>query len=568
MTAQQPEDQPLNSSVIRDRFLYQRPPSATPFVEPELIREYRKDAAPSHDPERNKALRIEAGTFLQDLHRRTPRDVEGVDSKAIAQGFGLERTPYDAEKGAALDLWQDPSYRDLIKSLYTQQLQYMELQTHPSLLEARLAMQNSIEHAGNSELRPKRTIEIFEQKIAQKIAITWENVGWGIPERLYDSAEAEDESTTAIRAQGTYSHICNSPDGPIVALPIVAPSHPDLMGSLVQAEHALVGGLTFVPCDALFSDNKTGLRWQKESLKATYEILRSHPLLVTHRHGNRVLSNGQSVRQHLFLEARKRIGVTLKPHPVENSAERAKELYETYGVTLFRVFDPRDTKSLPQTIEAVRKATNDKATIIGSQVTGVESARACYNAGAQAIVMNIGEGGHCSTSSGTHQIPSNFLTFYRIQRDGPADLGIILDGGVGKGWVLGLALGASAAMKHGSLIGSTIQQAPCFIALKGSDGLLYKLQSGEAAKRNKYRSGNQFDVASNLKNVEGVDRAFQIFNGLSATVAERLDVDFLAPCAKQLAFCGATHLHQFMQWQEPVLWEPTSETRIKAAPHA
>lgn len=543
-----------------DGFLYSNPPRVEPWVSADLIDSYRRAARFDPSIERIKALSVDAGTFLDEIRRLSPNDPEGKDFKSIARGLALERTKADTQKGEAIDLWGS-KHRPAIINSYVENILYMQLLTHPAVLEARLAMiKNPI---GG---RVQRLEHTFEDAIDRHIGISWKNIGWGINERLTNQADPGDESTTQVRAQGMWSFLCPDKNNPLVALPIVGPSHPDLVSALSLADLAICGCVVFAPCDAQYSGKRNGLAAQKELIKTAYYLIENHPLIHNHPFGDHRLSNGETVRQHLIKEAKARIGSTLKPFPTEESALWAKEL-NSMGVTVFRIFDPRDTLTLPHTIEAVMKAAPN-ATVFASQITGVNSANSCRDAGARAFIMNIGDGGHCKTASGTGMVPSNPIAFYRVQRDVAPDMGIILDGGVGETWVLGMALGATGTMKHGSLVGSTIQQAPCFVGIKGSDGRIFKLQSGEAADRTKYRSGDQVDVAGNPKNEEGVDHHVEMFApDIRSNCIGRLDLNFLTPAAKQLAFCGANSLTSFMLWSNPVVWSPTGEATFMAAPH-
>ncbi len=561
-----------------DSHIYTTPPQYESLLDPksQIVRDYRMASSYSYNPRAIKDLRVDAGTLLSYIRSMGSNDPSSESFMEIARGLAFRRTPHDYKKGPAIDVYTVPELKQKVIAEYASNLAYMRLMTMPSVLEGRLEMLRR----GSPGRYPRRN-QYFDNHIANKTAITWKNIGWGIPERDLEH-KVDDESTTFARSQGMWSHIYSASDSQMVASPVCGPSHPDLLSPLAMADLALCGSFSFVPCDAIYSSGKgpngAGLKAQIEFVKATQNILKNHPLILNHPYGNHVLSDGKTVSRHLYDEAIKRIGVTLKPHPTQDSVERAKRLYNECGVTLFRVFDPRDTQMLPRTIEAVseleartveevREVQPDQIIPIASQVTGVNSAMRCRDAGARVIVLNIGEGGFCSTSSGTGMIPSNLLTFYRIQRELHEDTGIIVDGGVGNTWVLALALGATATMKHASLIGGTVQQVPIFTAID-EGGSYYKLASGEAAKRTKFLSNSQTDLVGDPRNVEGVDGAQEfLVDGMSMSIGKRLDQNFYTPAAKQLVFCGTSNLAAYMDWLDPVIWEPTSEAMIMAAPH-
>ena len=545
-------------------YFFSQPPTVQELVNKELVAKYRKNLSLDITRSTFEETRIQAAGFLSEISSRTG-SVKNTSAYAIAAGFATNQTPHDTVKGDFVDLFADPQIRKSIIDNYTSGIRYAEIINHICSLEARIAMQNQ----KVDPLRVCREFEPIEQIIREGRGISWNDLGWGINERLIREGP-EDESTKYIRAQGLWTRLCRSPGGDVICNPILGPSHPDLNSALVLADLALIGSISFVPCDGPYvgTTKDEGLRNQVALLKTAIELIEKHPLVYTHPDGNYLLSDNSYVRQHMVEEAKKRVGITLKPHPPTETGERAKYFYEKEGVKIFRVFDPRDTESLPKAIAEIRKHCPD-AVIIASQVTGVASAKRCYEAGANAVILNIGDGGHCSTASGMHMIPNNPITFYRIQLEQSLrELGIILDGGVGAGWIMALAMGATGAMKHGSLIGGTINQTPCFHGLiDPSTGKYVKLYSGEAAPRNKYRGGN-LDPTGEPDNEEGKDSHVDIYdNPLGTTVSEIMYRDFHRALAKQLGFWRATRVEQLAQWECPVVLLPTSGARQMAAPH-
>lgn len=547
---------------VSDAYFASLPPAHKPLVTPQQGQEYSVDANVESYLARLEFHQSTACTFLHQLASATP-DPRFIHSTAsIVTGLGLERTPYDSVKGQAISIMSDPSLRNVAIGHFTRSLRYMEVLTHPVVLEARLAML----HAPTPE-RPRRQIAPIEAAILKGQGLTWADLGWGINDRADNGIE--EESTTNIRCQGLWSRLTFSKDRPIVASPILAPSHPDLVSMLSIATCTILGSYSFVPGDGpyLGRSEREGLRAQMTSVKAAFQMIEMHPLMITHGQGHEQLSNGEYVRQHLVREARQRVGVTLKAHPPEAAAARAKELY-AMGVRCFRVFDPRDTKALPKAIEAVRRECPE-AFIIASQITSPSSGKSCATAGADMLIMNIGDGGHCSTASGTGMIPNNPVSYYRVQQCPElARLGIVLDGGMGPLWVMAMGLGASGTMKHGSLLGGTIEQCPCLIVLLDpATGNFVKLQSGEAAQRTKHR-GYNVDVAGQPANVEGIDSHVRLFsNPLGATVPEIMYRDLLRGAAKQLGFWQAEALEQLQMWDAPVILMPTEAALRMAAPH-
>lgn len=550
------------SKTATEKALFSRPPSIDPLIDDALIRSYKDYSHTLMTVERYKELKCASGTFLAQIWNQTANPETSVFSQ-IASGFGLERTPYDTQKGTAINLLSDRRNREMVIDFMAQSLFYMEQLTHPSILETRLAMLKM-----GTKGRIPRNILLFDKFIEEQTGIAWDNIGWGTNERNRIDG-VPDESTSVIKAHGTWSFVSPSSSNPLVANYLIGPPHPDLVSSLLLANLGLIGSLSYIPCDSQYSYNHpNGLRAQIECLKRTIEILDIHPLIQTHKFGDYILSNGESVRQHIYKEAHARIGVTLKPYPTPESLRRAKIFYDRYGIKNFRIFDPRDSpNALPTTIEAIKKEIGDSAFIMGGQCTGVQSANNCYNAGANAVSIGIGDGGHCKTASGSGLTANNPITGYRIQRDCSPELGVISEGGVGEKTTLTIALGFNAGIKHGSLIEGTLEQSPCFIGITDSTGKNYKLYSGEAAKRNKHRGG-EIDSLGNPRNVEGIDSHVECFgNSYGTSVPEIYTQHFLTATAKQIAFVGANSLMQYSQWETPVVWSPTSEATIMAAPH-
>ena len=564
------------STETRRTFVQSRAPEAPSLLSADEIADYSRHVKAVPTPERWQELRIAGGTLLSRIERMSPRDPERATWQEIARNYGIDRTPYDSVQGPAIHLMQDPELRRRVIAGYADNLMRMERLTLPSVLMARMRMVEA-----GAVGRPNREIDYFERMLESttRRALSWDDIGWGIPERRSlvpgseDFETAPNQSTTAIHAHGMWSHIGRHLNGsPRVGLAVLGCSHPDLMTPLAVAEQAIIGMDSFVPTDGPWGrEEGLGLRAKKEFVRATMDLIEHHPLILTHQFRDFEIAERMTLARHLVSEAKRRVGVTLKPHPPEEAAEQAKQLHEELGVKVFRIFDPRDTPSLPVSVNKVRKAVGDDCFIYASQVTGIESAKACLEAGANAVIMNIGDGESCTTASGTGMIASNLLNFYRVQRDLDPSMGIIVDGGVGKKTGLALRLGATGSMKHGSILGGTLHQGPVLIGIHDKEtGEIHWFQSGEAAKRNKARAFPQAQRRSaRLTNVEGVDghRTWNPRDGNLPGFTMLLEHNILQPLAKEIAFSGGNHLAGVMQWVDPVFWEATSSAAHRAGAH-
>lgn len=565
----------------RQDYLDSRPPRTDSLATPDTLREYKRALDPSLYRANYGELRGQAGTFFHTLLSMMGHDPCSRYPlfKNLAAGFSIEATPADSIKGDThlINLLDDRALREQAMREMARGIHYSHILTHPTVLQSRL---NLLASPLAKNGRIPLSIPFIEDAIKDRKALTWEDLGWALNERkwILHENEVEDVRTSDIRAEGMWVPISSVEGRVVVAKPILGNSHHAMMNSWSLAELALLGSFGFVSCDGVYGSKEKlpngrskGLEAQYICAKTALDIIDQHPMLFSHPNRSHILSNGETVVKHLVKEARKRVGVTFKPGNPEEAAERASFLANELGITTFRIFDPRDTKGLADTVAAVAnrlaKEGFSDAVIFAGQVVGVEEAVRCNNAGADAYIINIGDGGHCSTASGTKMIPNNVINWYEIQREPSLKhVGIIVDGGVGEIWTE-LIGGITGSMKHQSLIGGTLQQTPGILVIRDiRTGRLGKLLSGEAGKRTKFE-GRNFDPTGMPLHVEGIDgHTWLYWNDFGTTMSEIMFRRFETAAAKGMSFLNAQKLIDFFQWENRPLVLPTSAAIKMSAP--
>ena len=181
---------------------------------------------------------------------------------------------------------------------------------------------------------------------------------------------------------------------------------------------------------------------------------------------------------------------------------RAQELYNA-GIRTFRVYDAR-TKggAMVETVKKLRDMFGDTVTIIAGQVINPDQAIGLQEAGADAIVIGIGEGGICKTPKEASLVASNVMAGYKIAKKG-LNIPLIFDSGVGPRTPVAIALGGGAVMKSQALVGSVIEKPP-FCWWWWNKGRYESQYSGEAAERTKHL-GHKVGPDGEPTFVEGVD---------------------------------------------------------------
>ncbi len=408
---------------------------------------------------------------------------------------------------------------------------YTQLLTHPAILQGRILMQG----AGYVPL-PGKEIPLFEQLNCDYVASTYEDFGLQPQQPLPD--DGVEESVSRIIAQGCFSWISRNH----VGFPTTSNSMPCTNSAEALAALSLIGTFACIPTDGHLATLESRLSLVRSAQRAIEE----HPVVTYHKHRDYELSNGRTVQEELksrtsFLVA------TLKQDP-RTIVEEAKAFYAE-GIRVFRVYDAGSTNQLygaPHSLHSQVTALKDQLpsdiTVLAGQVVGPDQGRLLVEAGADGLIVGIGEGGICTTPVVASLASNNIMVVYELCKAG-LPVPIFCDGGVGNAAGVAFSMGASASMASRRIIGGTIEQTPSLYWIK-RDGQLQKPYAGEASEVTKIEGGN-LTMVGDPYNVEGIS-SFVDMNEAYPSIA-RLYLANLAGLAKVLRFSRArslTHLQQ------------------------
>ncbi len=408
---------------------------------------------------------------------------------------------------------------------------YAQLLTHPAILQARILMQE----AGYSPL-PGKKIPLFERLSRDNVAATYEDFGLQPQQPLPD--DGVQESVSRIIAQGCFSWISRNH----VGFPTTSNSMPCTNSAEALAELALLGTFACIPTDGHLATLESRLSLVRSAQRAIEE----HPVVQYHKHKDHVLSNGKTVQEELksrtsFLVA------TLKQDP-RTIVQEAKAFYEA-GIRVFRVYDAGSTNqlygapySLHTEVAALKDQLPSDITVLAGQVVGPDQGRRLVAAGADGLIVGIGEGGICTTPVVASLASNNISVVYQLCKAG-LGVPIFCDGGVGNAAGVAFAMGASASMASRRIIGGTIEQTPSLYWIN-RDGQRQKPYAGEASEVTKIEGGN-LTMVGDAYNVEGIS-SFVDMNDAYPTIA-RLYLANLAGLAKVLRFSRARSLTDLQQ---------------------
>lgn len=400
----------------------------------------------------------------------------------------------------------------------------IEILTHDALLET----QKLLQRRGYRPVKCK-DIDVLEKAVAKKRSVTFSDYALGVKQP--GNGLPDTDSARALIATGLFSYTTND----LVTLPFVMSSMPDVVSAWSLETMALLGCFGFIPVDSIWSAPEN----QRIMAEEAFSMLEKDPALLSHPRGELLLAR-----------ARRLVGATLKANPKD--AVRRVEILKAAGVETFRIYDPRDRTSLRDTIKALRDRFGSDIRLFAGQVVAgsgtqvpTEAAR-LVEAGANALIIGIGEGGICSTPTVASLAPDNIKNGYAIARAG-IEAPILFDGGVGTRVTIAFAVGAAGVLKSRLLIGL---ESPGSIWAYQVEEKYARNYSGEAAARTKFLGG-KIDRRGRPFAVEGVDQL--VFIQPEAPSIASIIYDLMQGLATSLIFARAASIEDLQQQPAPLL---------------
>lgn len=478
--------------------------------------------------------------------RRGERAKDTIGRMMMATGEMPIVTPFDVAKG---DVHPLPD-KIIIPILASRHFD-IEDQTHPARLESQIALQTR----GFIPVASK-SIPVFDGLIGNTLN-TFDD--FALKPRAASVSQQMDERTLAIHASGLMTWTSTK----MVTSITNGGSMHATIGSFSMATLGLLGAMSFAPADSHWRDVNAQLRM----IQRARELVRADPIISEHAFKDHKLSTGQTVSEFLIERADKCIGATIKPD--DKAVANAKLLYEN-GVRLFRIYDPGATNKLIETVSALRSALGDDAILLAGQVlddgncSSVEQAFALEAAGADGLIVGIGDGEMCSTSTTADISGDNPKVGYQIVRAG-VKLPLIFDGGVGNKNGVAIAIGAAGRLSSRGLIGGTIEQPPLhWYPGATPKGQWRKNYGGEAGSATKW-GGGMMDRQGRPFNVEGVEGEVAL-DVRAGSIAYRMFL-FHQAFAKSLRFQRLLSAEALQHLPEPPIRILSARAAEKAAPH-
>lgn len=484
------------------------------------------------------ALQRERYRKWNDHIRAVLADPQG-EQQLLETGELPVTTPFDYLKGPLDPLREDEMVRALTERHFDG-----ERLTHPAILEAQLAL----ESRGFLPL-PGKKLEVFDRLTAAKRLNSFDDFAL-IPQEARIGEEM-DERTLAVHAAGLFTFTNRRFTTPITN----GSSMHAVIGAFSMATMAIAGAMSFAPADSKWKGTGPLITM----IRRAKSLIASDPIVTQHMHGERILSNGVKLADWLVTRAHRCIGATLKPNPAEAVKLVAALLKE--DVRLFRVYDAGSTNELYHTVRALRESYGESITILAGQVLGAEQAGLLAQLGADGLIVGIGDGEMCSTSTKADISGDNAKRGYHIVASG-VGIPLIFDGGVGNKVGVALAIGAAGRLSSRSLIGGTIEQPP-FWWFKGPHGPA-KNYGGEAAPSTKIGGGN-VDYLGRPFNVEGID-GWVDYDGDAPSIFVRM-MRMNQALAKALRFQRLVAAEELQHQYAPAVGELSANAAKAAAPH-
>lgn len=484
-------------------------------IDHRLLDDFKKFISSPIEPDRKAELEIRYAEYFE--RRRV--ELESRDRDAMrAAGMYPIHTRYDKLEGSPALLPRDFAVTALVDRHIC-----IEILTHDALLEA----QKSLQKRGFIPVKGKN-IDVIEKAIAKRRSVTFSDYALGVKQPVSDG---DRDSARALIAGGMFSFTSND----LATLPILMSSMPDVVSAWSLETMAVLGGFGFIPIDSLWNRVENQLAMAEE----TFDILEKDPALQLHPR-----------KEELAMRARELIGATLKANPAD--AIRRVEILKNAGIKTYRVYDPRNRVALLDTVKALRDRFGSDIRIFAGQVvsgSGTEypsEAARMVEAGANALIIGIGEGGICSTPTVASLAPDNIKNGYAIAGSG-INAPIIFDGGVGTRVTIAFAVGAAGVLKSRLLIGI---EGPGSIWAYNVSGRYARNYSGEAAARTKLLGG-KIDRRGRPFAVEGVDQL--VFIQPEAPSTASIVYDLLQGLATSLIFARVSSIEELQHQQSPLL---------------
>ncbi len=384
------------------------------------------------------------------------------------------KTPYDA-------LPDDPKLLPTDQVAETLTVRHCDAETllHPERIK-------SLKNAEEKGFVPvtDKDIPVLDRCLEEREAVIFSDFGFS--SELQKEGKGVEDSANILLARGLWSWTSDR----MPTIPYVLSSTPDVVSAEALETMALIQGFGFIPVDSIWNkpDNQVLMA------ERAFQLLENEPVLFNHPD-----------KEYLSRRSKRLIGATLKANP-EDAKKRAKTLYD-HGVRLFRVYDPRSLGRMTDTVKAVRDIIGNDGVVFSGQVIDPEQAYRLKEAGANGLIVGIGEGGICETPGEAGLAVKNMLDGYQIIRSG-VGIPVIFDAGVGRQTPIAIGVGAAGVMKS-QAIGRGIEKPPFMYWLQTEEGLA-SLYSGEAAPRTKYLGG-KLDRLGRPLFPEGADE-YVIFN--------------------------------------------------------
>lgn len=271
----------------------------------------------------------------------------------------------------------------------------LRLANHPS----RIAAIRELENEGFKP--PEKTHGILDEQADHGVILQLSDLGQNIDlKRNYNNnktgVDVEEEIAktqthrTELLATGPFSFV-----GKRVRSFVGLGAMPDINGSILALETAAkMHMLAEVPEVGVFANPMR----QAELAKAVFEKLNPND--------PQLLGRSKKDIDYILNSWRSSIVGVLEVDEVK--ALRRAELLASVGINTFRVYGHTQGGDVINTTMRLRKE-YPNAEIFASQITNVNTARACEDAGADAIIIGVGSGGRCTTADLSQLIPSNAL---------------------------------------------------------------------------------------------------------------------------------------------------------------
>lgn len=375
---------------------------------------------------------------------------------------------------------------------------YLSLLTHPTRLTAQVLQ----EQGGFKPILNKRIPALDFMKV-QKVACAYDDFTRGVaPTPGSDDSE---HRTSVVLAGGTFSFVNDR----FTANYVNGSSMPE-WGPFANVTVLLSGSTSYIPTDGLWANSDA----RDIYIERMLDLLDNDPIFDSHLfEGTEKLPNEMSPQEFIRERALRNLGCTVKPRP-EVAIEEISRIRDKFGdrfpINKVRVYDPRATFGMIETVKALRNEFGDDLVIDAGQVVvddqeepDLETAYDLQEAGANALIVGIGSGGVCQTPRAADIHGRNVQTVYEIAKSDEIKIPVVAEAGVGSNFGVLMAVGGAGNNATGKLLAGTIEQPPVLFWRETPDGkFVAKDYWSEACPETKTLGGN-VDLAGYAQNVEG-----------------------------------------------------------------